>query len=76
MERCSPHAWRTPAPGDASLVCDVCTHRLDLANDLGPEVLAGILRDYRRHFGPIVGRHFEEALTAAMAAARSAARNT
>ncbi len=75
MERCSPHAWRTPAPGDASLVCDAREHRLDLANDLGPELLAGILRDYRRHHGPIVGRHFEEALGAAMKAARSTARS-
>lgn len=75
MERCSPHAWRTPAPGDASLVCDACEHRLDLANDLGPELLADILRDYRRHHGPIVGRHFEEALGAAVEAARGGARS-
>ena len=28
------------------------------------------MRDYRRHFGPIVSGHFEEALEAAAAAAR------
>lgn len=76
MERCSTHVWRTPTPGDASLVCDVCGHRLDLANDLKPEVMADILRDYRRHFGPIVGRHFEEALAVAVEAAQPGERDT
>ena len=52
MERCSPHMWRTPAVGDAALVCDVCEHRLDLARDITPEVQAEILGDYRRHHGP------------------------
>ena len=55
MERCSPHAWRTPEVGDAALVCDVCETRLDLERDITPEVRADILRDYRRHHGPIVG---------------------
>ncbi|MDE0391640.1 MAG: hypothetical protein OXI57_06165, partial [Rhodospirillales bacterium] len=68
MERCSPHAWRTPVVGDPALVCDVCEHRLDLARDITPEVQADLLRDYRRHFGPIVSRNFEEALAAAGAA--------
>ena len=76
MERCSPHAWRTPAPGDRSLVCDVCEHRLDLASELTPGITADILRDYRRHFGPVVGRHFEEALEAALEAARPGERDT
>lgn len=71
MERCSPHAWRTPSPGDAALVCE---SRLDLVDDLVPEVQAEILRDYRRRCGPIVGRHFEEALAAAVTAAVAAAR--
>lgn len=70
MERCSPHAWRTPAPGDEALVCDVCEHRLDLARDITAQVKAEIVREYRRHNGPIVGGHFEEALEAALAAAR------
>ena len=70
MERCNPHAWRTPVVGDTALVCDVCEHRLDLARDITPEVQADLLRDYRRHFGPIVSRNFEEALVAAVAAAR------
>ena len=73
MERCNPHPWRTPAVDDAALVCDVCESRLDLANDITPEVQAAILRDHRRQFGPIVGRHFEEALEAALKAARSGA---
>ena len=71
MARCSPHEWRTPAVGDAALVCDVCEHRLDLANDIAPESQAEIVRDYRRRCGPLVGRHFEEALEAAVRAARS-----
>ena len=73
MERCSPHAWRTPEPGDAALVCDVCEHRLDLARDLTAELKAEILLEYRRHHGPIVGGHFEEALEASLAAARQRA---
>ena len=60
MEQCSPHAWRTPVVGDEALVCDVCESRLDL------------VREYRRYNGPIVGGHFEEALEAALAAARGA----
>lgn len=72
MERCNPHAWRTPALGDRALVCDVCEARLDLARDITPEVQADILRDYRRHHGPIVGEHFRAALEAALAAARPA----
>ena len=72
MERCSPHAWRTPAIGDEALVCDVCETRLDLARDISPELQADILRDYRRHHGPIVGEHFQAALEAALAASRSA----
>ena len=70
MERCSPHAWRTPAVGDEALICDVCEHRLDLARDITAQVKAEIVREYRRHNGPIVGGHFEEALEAALAAAR------
>ena len=70
MERCSPHAWRTPVVGDEALVCDVCESRLDLARDITPQAQADIVRDYRRHFGPIVSKHFEEALAAAVAAAR------
>ena len=73
MERCSPHAWRTPAVGDETLVCDVCESRLDLARDITAEVKAGMVREYRRHNGPIVGGHFEEALEAALAAARERA---
>ena len=73
MERCSPHAWRTPAVGDEALVCDVCEHRLDLARDITAQVKAEIVREYRRHNGPIVGGHFEEALEAALAAARERA---
>ena len=73
MERCSPHAWRTPTVGDAALVCDVCESRLDLARDLTPEAQTSLMRDYRRHFGPIVSRHFEEALAAAVTAARQRA---
>ncbi len=70
MERCSPHAWRTPAVGDEALVCDVCEHRLDLARDITAQVKVEIVREYRRHNGPIVGGHFEKALEAALAAAR------
>ena len=70
MERCSPHAWRTPVVGDEALVCDVCESRLDLASGITAEVKAGILSEYRRHNGPIVGGHFEEALEVALAAAR------
>ena len=70
MERCNPHAWRTPVVGDAALVCDVCEHRMDLAREVTVELQAEILREYRRHYGPIVGGHFEEALEAALAAAR------
>ena len=73
MERCSPHAWRTPVVGDAALVCDVCEHCLDLARDITAEVKAEIVREYRRHNGPIVGSHFEEALEAALAAVRECA---
>ena len=73
MERCNPHAWRTPVVGDAALVCDVCERRLDLARDITPEVQADLLRDYRRHFGPIVSQNFEEALAVAVAAARQQA---
>ena len=73
MERCSTHAWRTPVVGDAVLVCDVCETRLDLELDITPEVQADILRDYSRHFGPIVGEHFQAALEAAVAAARQRA---
>ena len=71
MERCSPHAWRTPVVGDAALVCDVCESRLDLARDITPEAQADILHDYRRHHGPIVGEHFQAVLEAAVAAAQS-----
>ena len=70
MERCSPHAWRTPGVVDLALACDVCECRLDLVRDIRPEVQANIMHDYRRHFGPIVSGHFEEALEAAVAAAR------
>lgn len=70
MERCNTHAWRTPVVGDAALVCDVCEHRMDLARDVTAEVKVEILREYRRHYGPIVGGHFEESLEAALAAAR------
>ena len=73
MERCNPHAWRTPEVGDAALVCDVCEHRLDLARDITPAVQAEIVREYCRHNGPIVGGHFEEALEAALTAARQRA---
>ena len=73
MERCSPHAWRTPVVGDKALICDVCEHRLDLARDLTDEVKAEIKREYRRHNGPIVGGHFEEALETALAAVRERA---
>ena len=72
MERCDPHAWRTPAVGDRALVCDVCETRLDLGRDVTPDVQADILRDYRREHGPIVGEHFQAALEAAVTAARSA----
>ena len=72
MERCNPHAWRTPAVGDRALVCDACETRLDLARDITPEVQADILRDYRRHHGPVVGEHFQTALNDALTAARSA----
>ena len=71
MERCSPHAWRTPVVGDAALVCDVCESRLDLAHDITPEVLEDILRNYRRYHGPVVGQHFQAALEAAVAAVQS-----
>lgn len=71
MARCSPHEWRTPAVADAALVCDVCECRLDLANDIAPAAQAEIVGDYRRRCGPLVGRHFEEALEAAVRAARS-----
>ena len=67
MERCSPHAWRTPVVGDLALACDECECRLDLARHITAEVQANIMRDYRRHFGPIVSGHFEEALEAAAA---------
>ena len=70
MEQCSPHAWRTPVVGDEALVCDICESRLDFTREITPEVKAEIVRDYRRHNGPIVGGHFEEALEAALAAAR------
>ena len=73
MERCSPHAWRTPVVGDEALVCDVCESRLDLARDITAEARAEMVREYRRHNGPIVGGHFEEALEAALAAARERA---
>ena len=73
MERCSPHAWRTPMPGDEALVCDVCESGLDLAREITPELKAEVLREYRRHNGPIVGGHFEEALEAALAATRERA---
>lgn len=73
MAQCSPHAWRTPTVGDAALVCDICESRLDLARDLTPEAQANLLRDYRRHFGPIVSGNFEEALAAAVTAARQRA---
>ena len=73
MERCNPHAWRTPEVGDEALVCDVCEHRLDLARGITPAVQAGVVREYRRHNGPIVGGHFEEALEAALTAARQRA---
>ena len=71
MAQCSPHAWRTPVVGDPALVCDVCEHRLDLAHDITPEVQAELLRDYRRHYGPIVSDHFQAALEAALEAAQS-----
>ena len=70
MERCSPHEWRTPAAGDGALVCDVCESRLDLVRDITPQARTDILRDYRRRCGPVVGRHFEEALEAAVTEAR------
>ena len=73
MERCSPHAWRTPVVGDEALVCDVCESRLDLAREITAEAKAEIVREYRRHNGPIVGGHFEEALETALAAARERA---
>ena len=73
MERCNPHAWRTPEVGDAALVCDICEHRLDLARDITPAAQAEIVREYHRHNGPIVGGHFEEALEAALSAARQRA---
>ena len=73
MERCDPHAWRTPVVGDEALVCDVCESRLDLARDITAEVKAEIVREYGRHNGPIVGSHFEEALEAALAAAQERA---
>ena len=43
---------------------------MDLARDVTAEVKAEILREYHRHYGPIVGGHFEEALEATLAAAR------
>jgi len=70
VARCGSHAWRTPTVGDKALVCDVCETRLDLARDIAPEVQAEILRDYRRDYGPIVSRHFEDALKAAVVAAQ------
>ncbi len=70
MERCSVHEWRTPAAGDAALVCDLCESRLDLVRDITPQLRTDILRDYRRRCGPLVGRHFEEALVAALTEAR------
>ena len=73
MERCSPHAWRTPRGRRSWLICDECECRLDLARHITAEVQANIMRDYRRHFGPIVSGHFEEALEAAAAAARQRA---
>ena len=73
MEQCSPHSWRTPLVGDEALVCDVCENRLDLSREITPEVKAEIVREYRRHNGPIVGGHFEEALEAALAVARERA---
>ena len=36
-----------------------------------PEVQAELLRDYRRHYGPIVSDHFQAALEAALEAAQS-----
>ena len=73
MERCSPHAWRTPGVGDLALICDECERRLDLARYMTPEVQANIMHDYRRHFGPIASGYFEETLEAAVAAARQRA---
>ena len=73
MERCSPHPWRTPAVGDAALVWDMCEHRLDLVHEMTPEMQADVVRDYRRCCGPLVGRQFQEALEAAVTAARQRA---
>ena len=70
MVPCGAHTWRTPAVGDAALVCDVCETRLDLVRDITPDVQANILRDYRRHYGPVEGGHFQKALEAAVAAAQ------
>ena len=62
MDRpCKPHWWCTPEPGDKTLVCDVCRHRLAFATMSG-DILASIVNGYERRNGPIPAKEFRKAL--------------
>ena len=71
---CKPgkHRWATPAAGDEALRCERCPRALPLG-DLDAFHRGGIVNSMNRQLGPEGGAAFEEALTAAMRAARAGA---
>ena len=47
--RCTPHSWKLPVPGDAELECVQCGRRLHWHFDITPNMRAAIINSVERH---------------------------
>lgn len=47
--RCTPHSWKIPVPGDAELECVQCGRRLHWHYDITPNMRAAIINAVERH---------------------------
>ena len=49
--RCTPHSWKLPVPGDIELECVKCGRRLHLRRDITPTIRAAILNSLELRTG-------------------------
>ena len=47
--RCAPHSWKLPVPGDVELECVQCGRRLHWYFDITPNIMAAIVNSIERH---------------------------
>ena len=47
--RCTPHSWKLPVPGDIELECVQCGRRLHLRRDITPNMMAAIINSIELH---------------------------